>query len=153
MGCDIHGFLEVRKNGKWELAELKGKQPFSQRHYITFGFLAGVRRHNIPTVKHTSGLPTDSEYLNSLSENIYMGYAGSKYIQNTRREEIYNDMDYHSHGFVLLKDLSEFDYDQVVSDYNESLENLLGVNFFEDIYTMRKLGGVEDVRFIYWFDN
>ena len=21
MGCDIHGFLEVRKNGKWEVFE------------------------------------------------------------------------------------------------------------------------------------
>ena len=29
MGCDIHGFLEVRKNGKWEVFEENIVEPLA----------------------------------------------------------------------------------------------------------------------------
>ena len=29
MGCDIHGFLEVRKNGKWEKSDYIVVEPLS----------------------------------------------------------------------------------------------------------------------------
>ncbi len=50
MGCDIHMFLEIRKNGKWkyqpsgETYPSGNDQPFYDvRNYNIFAILAGVR--------------------------------------------------------------------------------------------------------------
>lgn len=54
MGCDIHSFAEVRKDGKWirveepvfdGLGDKKTSEPFGWRSYSTFGFLADVRNY------------------------------------------------------------------------------------------------------------
>ena len=57
MGCDIHLYIEKKKNGKWvpaqgfmmtgnydpDIPDVPAADRFKKRNYALFGFLAGVR--------------------------------------------------------------------------------------------------------------
>src|SRR4051812_37398365 len=120
MGCDIHGFVEVKKNGKWERMTdevfniedtISGptSEPFYWRSYSTFAFLADVRNYShVPAIAPYRGLPEDSEYLNEETEHS----TGMGNYTTCRKKEIEEDGNYHSCTWLLLKELSEFDYSQ-----------------------------------------
>lgn len=189
MGCDIHSFAEVRKNGKWEKVgehfELDdfGKEyekrektecPFDWRSYSMFAFLAGVRNYDhCEPISEPKGLPKNSEFLNSLTADEGYG-AISQY-------EHIMDWDYHSHSFLTLEELLDFDYDR--SFWNRRITRIiyredgsvagsngaciaeegegrivtyrenLGEHFFKVIEELKQLGNPEDVRVVFWFDN
>lgn len=173
MGCDIHSFLEVRKDGKWEvegdvfplsgwdleysLSRKRGthtSHPFDWRSYGMFGFLADVRNYShSPVIQPpTYTIPDDA------SDKI---------------KEMFEDGggDYHSHTYLTLRQLTEHDYDKTFWDRRVSkngngaslaeegegqtvvLRDWLGEGFFEQIEIMKTLGGLDDVRVILWFDN
>lgn len=192
MGADIHIFAEIRKADKWErltedvfpyYGHEKTNAPFNWRSYDMFGFLANVRNYsNIPPLGELKELPNDSEYLNTkLDEPIGFNYG---FVDNgiayTIKEEIENDLDYHSKTYYTLKELIDFDYDKTFEDlrYTEVTKNpngtifangaaiaekgegnittfreFLGEKFFECIEIMKTLGEPENVRIIFWFDN
>lgn len=143
MGTDIHTVVETKDpaTGRWEM--VKGLHPFEWRDYSIFGFLGNVRNDSEcePLSDHR-GLPE------GLSEGgqVALGY----------RE------DYHSHSWVMLKELLDFDYDKMFwdrrhdSDEEERQvtyrEHLLE-DFFRDLDELKLLGGPEHVRVIFWFDN
>lgn len=127
MGCDIHGFLEVRKNGKWKVFEenifplygdKKCSAPFQWRSYDMFSFLAGVRNtSHVPHINFTEGFPEDSEYLNEEVEEEWRSYwTEPPVLINTRGKDILEDWNYHSFCHVYLKDLADFDYDKTFLD-------------------------------------
>lgn len=175
MGCDIHGFLEIRKNNKWEKFEseifpeyddYKTSAPFQWRNYGLFGFLADVRNYScVPPIQERIGLPKDSDFLDSEFEKDW--YTGDII---TQRDYIL-DYDGHSHSHIYLKTLLEFDYSQSFWDRRVtkgnngaslaeegegrviSFKDFLGEGFFEHIELMKSLGSPEDVRFIFWFDS
>ncbi len=192
MGCDIHSFAEKRnkETGKWEevkdhftiddydkkrLKKEKGSSPFDWRSYSVFAFLAGVRNYDhCEPLSEPKGLPNDSEYLNTESED-WMGY------KETEKERLETDGNYHSMSYLTLKELTDFDYDKTFWNrriYKEtyradgtvsggngaalaeegegqivSYRENLGEGFFVHLDELKQLGEPEDVRIVFWFDN
>jgi hypothetical protein len=172
MGCDIHSFAEKKVNGKWERVEekifLEGTEPFGWRSYSMFAFLADVRNYDYCTpLSKPKGLPDDSEFLNELSDYD---------ISITHRLYLEGDYDYHSHSYLTLKELLDFDYDQdfwnrrvtkqigpnswdgaALAEEGEgeiiSYRENLGEGFFKDLETLKTLGDLEEVRIVFYFDN
>ena len=117
MGCDIHAFTEVKRGGKWVEADLWCTNPeyatadeeekkytnpmyvpygthicIDDRNYALFGVLAGVRGSGLPRISEPKGLPEDA------SPNV---------AEDARRWGI----DGHSHSWLTLKELKEFNWD------------------------------------------
>lgn len=177
MGCDIHSHVEVRKDGQWSIAgpifplegfDLKwslehgggthGVEPFGHRNYGWFGFLANVRNYShTPCIQEPRGLPM--ELAQEVKEDSD-GWGG----------------DGHSHSWLTLRELLDYDYDQVFWDRrvtkqtapncwngaalaNEGegrklpLRDFLGEGFFAYLKHMKILGDPDDVRVVFWFDN
>ena len=69
MGCDIHLHCEYRKNGIWyncdnfewnqETGQYEFVSIYSDRNYILFGVLAGVRSNEPEKIDSPRGLPDD----------------------------------------------------------------------------------------------
>jgi hypothetical protein len=116
MGCDIHTFVEVFKNGKWNFVVFKDgkwnfvgnyafnngygytKSPFDWRSYGMFGFLAGVRNYScVPPISGLRGWPNDMS--RELSSKLEDGYC-----------------DYHSPSYLTVKELADFNYDNMFED-------------------------------------
>lgn len=151
MGCDIHAYAEVKEKGKWTFS---GLTPFDWRSYGMFGFLAGVRNYSkAEPIAKGRGVPAD------LSPEV-------------KESEESWDMDGHSHSWVSLKELLDFDYDKkfydmrVMRDGNGAAEarsleeahhttyrEFLGEGFFEELEELKQLGKPENVRVVFWFDN
>ena len=58
MGCDIHVFVEYRRNGEW--VQLGAFRP--GRDYHMFGLLAGVRDESVSPVVEPRGFPDDCSF-------------------------------------------------------------------------------------------
>jgi hypothetical protein len=163
MGCDIHSFAEVKRNGKWErLTEKVFKSwdgslidaPFDLRNYSVFGFLADVRNYSdCKPLSQPKGFPQDSEWLNEIHKK-------DKDLTNLRY--YLEDGDYHSHSFFTLKELVDFDYEQTFEDGRAEVSEEpkiityrehLWEKYFDDIDVLKTLGEPEDVRVVFWFDN
>lgn len=179
MGCDIHSFAEVKRDGKWERVTDNifspndsfgaTSEPFGWRSYGMFGFLADVRNYSkVPCITgELRGLPNDSEYLNGPDR-----HNPEKTIKQINEE----DWNWHSKSHIYLKELLEFNYDQQFEDrrYTKqtspnvfdgaaiaepgngqivSYREFLGSDFFEDLDILKILGQPEDVRVVFWFDN
>lgn len=177
MGCDIHSFVEVKQNNKWNKIDKslfpQGEgftaEPFNWRSYSIFAFLAGVRNYDHCTpISELKGLPEDSEHLNSTIED-WMGSIVTlrKYLE---------DDDYHSKSYLTLKELLDFNYDQTfwnrritkktgpnsytgagIAEKGEgeiiSYRDNLGKDFFRELTILKTLGNPENVRIVFWFDN
>ena len=168
MGCDIHSIAEVRENGKWTAVTKDvfpldewdreyykkdgGSSPFDWRSYSMFAFLAGVRNYDrCNPLSEPRGMPNDASEEAREMEEFWLG-------------------DGHSHSYLTLKELLEFDYDQtfwnrrLMKDGNGAAlaeeggrivtyrENL-GRQFFAHLEALSSLGGPEDVRIVFFFDN
>ena len=167
MGCDIHAYAEIRgSDGTWQYAgdnafpanEDDKNCPFDgARDYRMFGFLADVRNYSrSPVIAEPRGVPDD---------------ASGKV-----RAEWDPDYDYHSASWLTLAELDAYDYDQTFWDrritrQTESggfdgralaeegegvhlpLREFLGEGFFGYLDGLRKLGGPENVRIVFWFDS
>ena len=175
MGCDIHSYAEVLNSstGEWEIVgdtfplseydkEWYGKdfgpRPFDWRSYSMFGFLAGVRNYSCcEPLAAPRGLPKDMSKEVS-AEAIDWGFDG------------------HSHSWLMLRDLVEFDYDHVfwnrrvtkktssgvlngaaLAEEGEgehiTYREHLGKCFFEHLDALKSLGEPDAVRIVFWFDN
>src|ERR1700679_944241 len=110
MGCDISTYVEVRKDGKWELFhdhifppsseyDLGGNtnSPFNWRSYGMFGFLADTRNYScVPVIQEPDySIPTD---------------ASKGYI------EVIQDFDGYPTTVISLSTLLDFDYDSTFED-------------------------------------
>ena len=168
MGCDIHPHAEVRdpKTGIWEerggdFSERhnhRNSGPFDWRSYGLFAFLTGGVVRNYSGIEGIGvkprGLPDDSPTKGT-------------------EEEKYGD--YHSHSYLTLKELLDFDYDKQMEDRRvtrqignvfhggctcepgggekETWREFLGPNFLKDLETLKAFGDPENVRVVFWFDN
>lgn len=157
MGCDIHSYAEVRRNGRWEPVSGQqfsdGDEPFGWRNYGMFGFLADVRNYSyVPVIAERRGIPGDvsAEVLDD-----YHWWTGNA----------------HSATWLTLAELLAYDYDQTFWDRrvtrngdgaalaeegegeHVTLREFLSEGFFADLETLRGLGDPADVRVVLWFDN
>jgi len=183
MGCDIHVFVERKKNDKWvhytgkhfslsawekEYSKTeKCNAPFDWRSYGMYGFLAGVRARDIKPIKDPAcKIPDDA----------------SEFV---KKEYERWDGDGHSHSSLTAKELLEFDYNQDLRSPDEDFStNSRGVlfekkicpkhrdfdeednyktyfdylggpdgMFFTHVNELAELGNPDDVRVVFWFDN
>lgn len=86
MGCDIHSYIEYKKNGQW-----KSESCYIGRDYALFGLLAGVRGVSIKPIAEERGLPPDVTKRVQQQSNAWDG-------------------DGHSHSYVTLEELLELDW-------------------------------------------
>lgn len=140
MGCDIYSVAQVRKDGQWEESDAVFSDPyfvhdpFANRNYGVFGFLAGIRNHEVPVLQEMRGLPEDG-------------------VSQAIRDRLSNG----STSWVTLRQLLEFDYDQKFVDtvYDSgptTVRNFLPADFFADVELLKTLGEPDDVRVIFDFD-
>lgn len=131
MGCDIHPILEVRRDGKWwQLTE--EPQQLQSRNYFIFGLLTGgvVRRDEVQKIfPQPRGFPDDNQHR-----------YGSRY------EDLKDNVDLHSASWLSLRELAE-------APYSEETRLMLGDWWFVMLDELQALGGLDDVRIVFSFDN
>lgn len=148
MGCDIHSYAERKTDDGFEVVE--GLNPFDWRQYGMYGFLADVRNYSdIKPISPQRGFPADA----------------SKFVAE---EHDHWSSDAHSASWLLVEELTAFDYDAPMEDRRVTIDNdggrtappgggtmttyreFFGPRFFEDLEEIKRAGAT---RVIFWFDN
>jgi len=151
MGCDIHFHSEVKRNGTWH----HHSEANIRRNYAVFAKMAGVRNRpgaNTPIVpiSKPKGLPEDATELTKLHSEKY-------------------GVDGHSHSWLNSKEISEL-HKWILCEDNpiewfgddgpwrwehENMPYFMGnhLNGFVDYPEDWKDSGIEDVRYVFFFDN
>lgn len=148
MGTDIHLFVERRTPDGWESLDtwIEGRRGYaypswdnrfySDRNYDLFAVLADVRNSGgFKPISPSRGLPGD------LSPNL------RKYSQLG---------DNHNHSWLMLRELVEYDWDQrvfVVYSISGTLRDCCGDFIEKVIPRLQTLGGLDDIRIVFWFDS
>ena len=140
MGCDIHLHIEVKVAGEWH----QYAQPHLSRSYRMFHRMAGVRGpfDGVEPFAPPRGLPGDISLLTKLDAGEWDGDA-------------------HSHSWLSADELVLLDdaYGALCPDDYAGLEGWLGTYFYGNGFAgFRKYpegnpAFVEDLRFVFWFDN
>jgi hypothetical protein len=154
MGCDIHCVAEKFSDGKWEAMPLEPR-PFDMRGYGVFAFLAGVRNYSgVTPISEPKGFPADA----SKAALAWADEYGT---------------DGHSHSWLWMSDLLDFDYDAEIEDRRvtrqlapnmwsggetcepgegtkTTLREFLGGWYFSEITRLRDAGVG---RLLFFFDN
>ncbi len=138
----------------------KNKHPFYWQDYSMFGFLAGVTNYDCcEPLSKPKGVPND------VSNEIHYEWCEDKSV-----------IPVHSTSFLTLRELIEFDYEKTFwnrrierqispTDFDcaataeegegkiISYKENLGEMFFIHLEELKKLGDLDDVRIVFWFDN
>jgi len=168
MGCDIHGYLEVKIKERWNSI----KEIPKDRAYDMFGILADVRNYvNAKPISGPKGVPEDA----------------SDFVA---QEIVDWDIDGHSHSWLTWEEISKYDWEQKSLDERVStiekatgkelskasytylqdkpdprfelkhLERIMKElvpqswkDFFDDMKDFAERFGAENVRIVFWFDN
>ena len=154
MGCDIHVCAERRDGDRWVHVSIEA-EPFSNRNYCVFGFLANVRNYfAVQPIATPRGFPADAS-----------DYARDDYE--------YYACDVHTPSWLMVEELTNYDYDQTIEDrryirqegpnyFNGAatcelgagkrvpLREFLGEKFFGDLAALSEAGAE---RVVFWFDN
>ena len=135
MGCDIHAHSELKINGKWHhLSEMR-----IDRCYDLFSKMADVRNYDgIEPISKPRGLPDDCSELTKFISDEY-------------------GTDGHSHSWLSSEEVidlikwarKKFDWD--CFEDSKQFGYLFG-NGFDD-YEHGRIKGLDDFRFVFWFDN
>ena len=136
MGCDIHLHTEIKLKGKWE----HYGAPHIDRNYDLFSKMAGVRSDGcITPIADQKGLPND------VSNVTYLAAC-------------WHSADWHSHSWLSAKEILQLEewLEKAKKDYvpERRWGYLFGNSFggwskYPEDYPPE----IEDVRFVFWFDN
>lgn len=136
MGCDIHVHTEVKINGKWEHVG----NPNVSRNYQLFAKMAGVRGDE-PAIVEPRGFPPDASFL-------------------TRFDYEHDGSDAHTPSWLTGEEIDLLD-EWYRAKYNSStrytyIEDefgfLFGNGWNVKRYPNYQPKGVEDSRWVFWFD-
>lgn len=149
MGCDIHFHSEVKRNGKWE----HHSEAKIERNYALFAKMANVRNwasaRPIVPISQPKGLPEDATELTKLHSEKY-GIDGHSHSW-------LNAMEISGlHKWILDKaNPSQWFGDSPWQWEHENLPCFMGnhLNGFIDYPDDWADYGVEDVRYVFFFDN
>ena len=129
MGCDIHGDIEKKVDGKWiHYTRIhREAHAISSRDYGVFAVLAGVRKEQsrVTTNAEPLGLPED------ITESTLLHYKEMEF-------------DAHSCSFLSIAECAK--RIKSIGRYAEGRENFTAEDNF-DLYE------TNDYRFVFWFDN
>lgn len=134
MGCDIHIHAEIKIGGRWEHYD----KPNMSRNYRAFEKMAGVRGEQTNRMFPVRGMPWDASAV-------------------TRFECAHYGSDGHTHSWInaeeiaLLADWWKKELNDEWPEWNCYLFGNSYSGFFK--YPQDRTEGVEDVRFVFWFDN
>lgn len=139
MGCDIHLHTEVKLNGCWEHYGC----PDIPRTYGLFAKMAGVRNHNetIP-IAPLRGLPADATAVTRFDAEKWVDAA-------------------HSTSWLNAVEICELNVwlEEKLGDESWRLElDFWGYLFGNGWHDFRRFpddrpAGLDDIRFVFWFDN
>ncbi len=144
MGCDIHIHIEVKFAGQWHhYSQLQGN-----RNYQLFAKMAGVRNSDefyVEPLSPPKGLPVDITFLTDY-DNKHWG------------------SDAHSHSYLNAEEIAQLaewtrspDRTRRFDDNPFWLDRYFGYLYrqgFEDFAkNPEEFPGLEDLRFVFWFDN
>jgi hypothetical protein len=140
MGCDIHLHIEVKINGQWH----HYGAPHIKRNYRLFAKMAGVRTENPgEAIIQPRGIPIDISLITKIDldnwqeDGHHFSWLGAKEI--TELEDWLNLQGGQAKGYDLEWDI---------------LNSFLFSNSFTGFYRYpKKESKVQDVRFVFWFDN
>lgn len=143
MGCDVHLYAEIKVNGQWLLYT----QPKIERCYAMFEKMAGVRGEPSNAIALPRGLPADIS-------------------PATRFCADYDGTDGHSHSWLNAAEIRELvkwgetELRPRASHMNRwDFEAETGAYLFGNgwagfvSHPDSRPAGVEDVRWVFWFDN
>jgi hypothetical protein len=138
MPCDIHLHVEVKIDNQWHhytLCRLK-------RNYQLFARMADVRNNwGITPITPPKGLPDDPTFLTQFDASRW-------------------GTDGHSHSWLSSKEVEELEtwFNEQEEKWGDSLSEQCGWlfgNSFQGFhkYPEDKPEGLEDFRWVFWFDN
>lgn len=144
MGCDIHLHIEIKLNGKWE----HYAAPDVWRDYRLFEKMAGVRGEVENAIAPPRGMPLDASVVTRFCCDDY-------------------GVDGHSHSWLNAQEIAELsnwgedNLKPCGSHYRTGWDMewafgcyLLGNSFAGFVkYPNERPVGLEDIRFVFWFDN
>lgn len=144
MGCDIHLHSEIKINGRWHCYG----SPNPHRNYRLFARMANVRNYgDIVPIAEPRGLPSDVSVVVKFSADDY-------------------GTDGHSHSYLTSAEIAELEQwyeaegkypheDKLDPFWFEKTFGFLFGNTYPGFnkYPDERPKGLEDVRFVFWFDN
>lgn len=147
MGCDIHLHIELLIRGKWE----HYAAPSMDRWYKLFGAMAGVRDKDETPIVAPKGFPSDASIITKI-DRLEFGPDG------------HTDSWFSHDEIMALEDrLHKWSKENVSAKFpNYDLEfGVLKTYCFGNSFTAHWRYGdvrylpdaVDDVRFVFWFDN
>lgn len=137
MGCDIHIHAEIKVKGKWRHYD----QPNCSRDYELFERMAGVRGDDENAIATPRGIPEDASFTTKFDAERHWGSDG------------------HSHSWISSSEIFELKKWECKRSGNEFPEcewdRYLFGNHYSDFHKCpdERQEGVEDIRFVFWFDN
>lgn len=137
MGCDIHMHQEVKINGNWEHYRETGLP----RNYAVFSKMAGVRGDEDP-IAEPRGLPSDATVVTRFDSDEW-GVDGHTHSWINGDEILKLEEWIREKGFVDTWSLE--------SEYWGYLFGNTWGGFTK--YPDERPKGLEDIRFVFWFDN
>lgn len=128
MGCDIHGWVEVKVGDKWVAVD---RLKDVDRNYKRFALLAGVRDCHKESVATPKGIPND--------------------VSDSARYDIDQwGADGHSHSYMPLADAAKIFLETDPTPSNHEKKYPLDAFFdFEEEDDLN----ISNVRLVFWFDN
>jgi hypothetical protein len=145
MGCDIHLYVERRTDSGWEHVPDHSDDWrddlnwYSRRNYYLFAILADVRNEGrgIKPIDSPRGLPPD------VTSGVMAECAGW-------------GVDGHSHSHVTIAEVLAYDWDQItLGDMQRPYWRCINDEWWGTVARAVRLskGSLDDVRFVFWFDN
>lgn len=135
MGCDIHIHAEIKVHGQWHHYD----QPDCSRDYDLFEKMAGVRGEVENALAAPRGIPDNASF-------------------TTKFDAEHWDGDGHSHSWLSaheIQQLAQWDEERGRGIFKREWDKWLFGNNYSDFikYPSGRVKGLEDVRFVFWFDN
>lgn len=133
MGCDIHLHAEIKLKNEWH----HYATPSVPRSYRLFGKMAGVRNNEIDPISPPRGLPADISDV-------------TRYDYDSWKE------DAHSASWLGSSEIADLsDWLRSIDDDESDCFGYLFGNTYGSFsrYPDERPDGLEDIRFVFWFDN
>ena len=135
MGCDIHLHIEIKMYGEW----LHYNHPSINRWYDLFAKMADVRNGgHIDPITDAKGLPEDA-------------------TKTTAFDSLHWGVDGHTHSWLSSLEIEDlFRWIEIRQGESWKMFGWLFGNGLEHFHAYGEEGypkGLEDVRFVFWFDS
>lgn len=165
MGCDIHAFIEEKRDGQWAFGppvyevdfrrtewgrercndpdDVAANCPIDQRNYPLFGFMAGVRSDNTPCIQWLD--PQEIGCRTGIDDDM---------APETAKEYGEWSGDAHSHSWLTLEEMRTGLMAATLAGEAEEFSDQLSFSLKQMNARAEGAGlPTTDMRVVFWFDN